>query len=139
MTPALSDIILKAFLASSIGMRAGVGLRIIGSRHSSDAMRLREYATRSRLVHSWIEIGEDPKAEALLEQFGVKPSETPVTIWQGTEVLRNPTNAELALVIGLQVAAPADQTYDLVGRAIDRAFAARHWFSRMFSWVIRRI
>jgi thioredoxin reductase (NADPH) len=81
--PTLSDIILKAFLARrSIGMRAGVGLRIIGSRHSSDATRLREYATRNRLVHGWIEVGEDPGAEALLEEFGVKPSETPVTIWQ---------------------------------------------------------
>lgn len=81
--PTLSDIILKAFLARrSIGMRAGVGLRIIGSRHSSDATRLREFAARNRLVHGWIELGEDPKAEALLGEFGARPSETPVTIWQ---------------------------------------------------------
>jgi thioredoxin reductase (NADPH) len=41
--PTISDIILKVFLARrSMGMRAGVGLRIIGSRHSSDATRLRE-------------------------------------------------------------------------------------------------
>src|SRR5215217_2917109 len=36
--PNLSDIILKAFLARrSYMMRTGLGLRIIGSRHSSDA------------------------------------------------------------------------------------------------------
>jgi thioredoxin reductase (NADPH) len=113
--PALSDIILKAFLARrSIGMRAGVGLRIIGSRHSSAATRLREYATRNRLVHGWIELGEDPKAEALLEEFGATPSETPVAIWQGTDVLKNPTNAELARAIGLKVDATPARTYDLV-------------------------
>jgi thioredoxin reductase (NADPH) len=113
--PTLSDIILKAFLARrSIGMRAGVGLRIIGSRHSAAATRLREYATRNRLVHGWIEVGEDREAEALLAEFGATPSDTPVTIWQGRDVLKNPTNAELARAIGLKVDATPRRTYDLV-------------------------
>jgi thioredoxin reductase (NADPH) len=113
--PTLSDIILKTFLARrSLGMRAGVGLRIIGSRHSSDATRLREYAIRNRLVHGWIEVGEDPKAEALLQAFGATPSQTPVAIWQGKHVLKNPTNAELARAIGLKVDATPERTYDLV-------------------------
>jgi thioredoxin reductase (NADPH) len=114
--PNLSDIILKAFLARrSYLMRAGVGLRIIGSRHSSDATRLREFAARNRLPHAWIELEEDPnKAEALLERFGANPSETPVTIWQGEDVLKNPTNLEFARAIGLKVDAPRERTYDLV-------------------------
>jgi len=113
--PTLSDIILKVFLARrSIGMRAGVGLRIIGSRHSSDATRLREFAARNQLVHGWIELEEDPRAEALLEEFGAKQSDTPVIIWQGKEVLRNPTIAELARTIGLEVDATEGRTYDLV-------------------------
>ena len=50
--PNLSDIILKAFLARrSWGMRTGIGLRIVGSRHSRDATRLREFAARNRLLH----------------------------------------------------------------------------------------
>ena len=111
----LSDIILKTFLARrSYLMRTGVGLRIVGSRHSEDATRLREFAARNRLPHVWIELEEDPKAEALLERFGVKLSETPVTIWQGKDVLKNPTNAELARDIGLKVDAPWELVYDLV-------------------------
>jgi thioredoxin reductase (NADPH) len=114
--PNLSDIILKAFLARrSYLMRAGVGLRIIGSRHSRDAARLREFAARNRLPHAWIELEEDPnKAQALLERFGASPSETPVTIWQGEDVLKNPTNLEFAQAIGLKVDAPQERTYDLV-------------------------
>jgi thioredoxin reductase (NADPH) len=114
--PNLSDIILKAFIARrSWGMRAGFGLRIIGSRHSSDATRLREFAARNRLLHVWIELEDDPNAaEALLERFGAKPSETPVVIWRGEEVLKNPTNLELARSIGLEVDAPREGTYDLV-------------------------
>ena len=53
-------------------------------------------------------------AEALLERFGAKPSETPVVVWLGREVLKNPTNAELARTIGLEVDAPGERTYDLV-------------------------
>src|SRR5215211_592854 len=113
--PNLSDIILKAFLARrSYLMRTGVGLRIIGSRHSNDATRLREFAARNRLPHVWIELEEDSEAEALLERFGAKPSETPVTIWQGEDVLKNPTNAELARIMGLKVDAPGERAYDLV-------------------------
>src|SRR5215211_1597786 len=56
----LSNLILDAFLARrSYLMRTGVGLRIIGSRHSRDATRLREFATRNRLPHVWIELEED--------------------------------------------------------------------------------
>src|ERR687889_556629 len=113
--PNLSDVILKAFLARRTYMiRTGLGLRIIGSRHSSDAARLREVAARNRVPHVWIELVDDPEAEALLERFGAKPSETPVTIWQGEDVLKNPTNAEFACTTGLEVDAPLERTYDLV-------------------------
>ena len=112
--PNLSDLILKAFLARRAwGVRTGLGLRIVGSRHSSDATRLRGFAARNRLPHVWIELEEDPGVEALLEGFGTDASETPVAIWQDKHVLKNPTNAELARTIGLKVDVPRTRTYDL--------------------------
>ena len=111
----LSNVLIDTFLARrSFLMRIGVGLRIIGSRHSEDATRLREFAARNRLPHVWIELEEDPNAEALLERFGAKPSETPVAIWQGEDVLKNPTNPELARTMGLKVDVRRERTYDLV-------------------------
>ena len=113
--PNISDVILKAFLARrSYMVRTGLGLRIIGSRHSADAARLREFAARNRVPHVWIELEEDPEAEALLGRLGAKPSETPVTVWQGEDVLKNPTNLEFARATGLEVAAPLQRTCDLV-------------------------
>src|SRR5918912_1303564 len=112
--PNLSDVILKAFLARRAYMiRTGLGLRIIGSRHSGDAARLREIAARNRVPHVWIELEENPEAEALLGRFGAKPTETPVTVWQGEDVLKNPTNLEFARTTGLEVDAPLERTYDL--------------------------
>ena len=113
--PNLSDIILKAFLARRAYMiRTGLGMRIIGSRHSTDTARLREFAARNRLPHVWIELEDDTRAEPLLERFGVRPSETPVTIWQDEDVLKNPTNLEFARTTGLRIDAPLQRTYDLV-------------------------
>jgi thioredoxin reductase (NADPH) len=37
-----------------------------------------------------------------------------VTIWQGKDVLKNPTNSEFARTTGLKVDAPWERTYDLV-------------------------
>jgi thioredoxin reductase (NADPH) len=113
--PNLSDVILKAFLARrSYMIRTGLGLRIIGSRNSTAAARLREVAARNRVPHVWVELEDDPTAEALLEKFGAKSSETPVTVWQGRDVLKNPSMAEFARTTGLEVGAPLERTYDLV-------------------------
>jgi len=113
--PNLSDVILKAFLARrSYMIRTGLGLRIIGSRRSAAASRLREVAARNRVPHVWVGLEDDPTAEALLEKFGAKTSETPVTVWQGKDVLKKPTMAEFARTTGLEVGAPLEQTYDLV-------------------------
>jgi thioredoxin reductase (NADPH) len=95
-------------------MRTGVGLRILGSSGSRDAMRLREFAIRNRLPHVWVDVDEErAKAEALLERFGTTLADAPLAIWQG-EVLRNPPTPVLARAMGLTVELPRERTYDLV-------------------------
>ena len=103
LDPALGDLILRAYLLRReflIGL--GAGLKIVGSRFSPDARRLREFTARNRLPHRWIDVEEDPEAEALLHRLGVAPDETPVVIWAG-QVMRNPSSAELARAIGLKL------------------------------------
>jgi thioredoxin reductase (NADPH) len=98
---ALGDLVLRAFLLRRerlVGL--GAGLRIVGSRYSPDTRRLREFAARNRLPQRWIDLEQDRGAEALLRQVGVAPEETPVVIWHD-RVLRNPSNEELARVVGL--------------------------------------
>jgi len=113
--PNISDIILRAFLARrSYMVKEGLGLRIIGSRHSGDATRLREFAIRNRVPHVWMGLEDNPGAEGLLERLGATPSETPVTVWQGEDVLKNPTNQQFAHATGLKVDAPMQRIYDLV-------------------------
>lgn len=113
--PTLGDLILRAFMIRrSLLIEMGAGIRIIGSRYSTDARRLRDFAARNRLPYRWIDVEQDPAAETLLRQLGVTPQETPVVIWRGQEVLRNPGNDELARVIGLAEPSVAGSDYDVV-------------------------
>ena len=99
--PALGDLILRAYTQRrSLLIGLGAGLRIIGSRYSPDTRRLRDFAARNRLPHRWIDLEEDTAADTMLRSLGIAPEETPVVIWSGEKVLRNPTNAELARAIG---------------------------------------
>ncbi|MDQ1485272.1 MAG: thioredoxin reductase [Actinomycetota bacterium] len=112
---ALGDLILRACLARRWAyLDAGVGFRIIGSHYSADARRLGEFAARNRLPHTWIDLEDDPGAEALLEFFGVTPEETPIVVWRGAVVMRNPSNAELARLIGLPALQPKGVVADVV-------------------------
>ena len=113
--PELGDLILRAFLIRrSLLLGLGTGFRIVGSRFSPDTRRLREFAARNRLPHRFIDLEEDESAEALLRELGVRPDETPVVIWQGQNVLRNPSNAELARMIGLWVPSVPQDVCDLI-------------------------
>ena len=98
----LGDIILHAYLQRrSMLIEIGSGFRIVGSRFSPDTRRLREFAGRNRLPHRWIDVEADPTADMLLRRVGVTPAETPIVIWGDHNLLRNPTNAELAAALGL--------------------------------------
>ncbi|GAA2212033.1 FAD-dependent oxidoreductase [Nonomuraea monospora] len=113
--PEFGDLVLRAYLTRRtllIGMDAG--FRIIGSRYSPDARRLREFAARNRLPHRWIDLEDDEEAEALLRRLGISPQETPVVIWHGDQVLRNPTAATLAKTIGLPAPRPGNGVCDLI-------------------------
>jgi thioredoxin reductase (NADPH) len=110
----LGDLILRAFiLRRNIHADLGAGLRIIGSRYSADTRRLRDFASRNRIPYRWEDVEEDPDAEVTLRAFDIPPDQTPVVIWKGHTILRNPSNTELADLLGLR-AAPSRSAYDLV-------------------------
>src|SRR3954466_14961221 len=89
----LGDLILRSYLARRawlIGL--GSGTRLIGSCPSPDSRRLREFLTRNRIPHTFVDLEADEQAEALLRGLCVKPCETPVVV-RGEQVMRNPSNA----------------------------------------------
>lgn len=99
----LGDLVLRAFLARrSLLIGLGAGLRIIGSRFSPDTRRLHRFTARNRLPHRWIDLDRDEEAEMLLQRLAISPDETPVVMLGDHRVLRNPSNRELARILGFE-------------------------------------
>ena len=114
--PELGKIILKAFLMRRqllIG-EGFEGVRIIGSRFSPDSHRLRDFASRNAVPVNWIDLDTDQEAEALLRQFNIPASATPIVLGSDGEWTSNPSNAEFARCMGLEAPLDANHVYDLV-------------------------
>jgi thioredoxin reductase (NADPH) len=110
----LSNIILRAYLARrSILIDMGAGVRLVGSRYSQCTHRLREFLARNRMPFQWMDLEDDEDADALLRGLGVDASDTPVLI-SGEDVLRNPSNAEVARLLGFGSGGAPPAMCDLV-------------------------
>jgi thioredoxin reductase (NADPH) len=115
--PLLSDKILKALMARRAILlstsAATESLRLVGSRFSPETRQTREYLTRSRIPHDWLDPDDDPSVDALLQDSGVSPTDLPVVI-TGDAVLRRVTAGSLAEYLGLTVANLPCRVFDLV-------------------------
>lgn len=101
--PAISDVIFGALIARREALRsspAALAVRIIGSRYSSEALRLRTFASRNRLAHTWVDLEDAEDVGVLLASIGLRLDDTPVVITPSA-VLRRPTPAEFAEQLGL--------------------------------------
>jgi thioredoxin reductase (NADPH) len=110
----LSNVILRAFMSRrSILIDIGAGVKVVGSRYTDDTRRVRTFLARNRMPYHWMDLEEDDEAEALLRGLGVGACETPVVIG-GEQVLRNPSNADIASLLGFGSRGAAPPMCDLV-------------------------
>src|SRR6266571_1633054 len=96
-------------------IRTGQGnVILMGSRHSANALRLREFLTRNEHPYTYIDLDTDKTSQELLDRFDVKLDEIPVIICSARSVLRNPSIQELAECLGLNSAIDESQVRDLI-------------------------
>jgi len=114
-TPRLGDTILAAFVARRGLLLSGAApaIRVIGSQYSPESLHIREFLTRTRVPHEWLDADHDPHVGALVEQFGLTPAELPFVIATGT-VLRRATPGDVAAFLGLTVESLPARCFDLV-------------------------
>ncbi len=98
----LGDIFMRAFILRRLALvTEGLGnVIIMGSRHSANTLRLREFLTRNSHPHTYVDLDSDTAAQELLDRFNLKIEEIPVVICSGRAVLRNPTTQQLAECLG---------------------------------------
>ncbi|HEX3482212.1 MAG TPA: FAD-dependent oxidoreductase [Kofleriaceae bacterium] len=112
----LGEMLMRAFIlrrTALITQDAGY-LVVLGSRHSSGTLRIKEFLTRNGHPHVTIDVDRDPTAQALLDQFGVSVADVPIVVCRGVRVLRNPSNEALAECLGYTTVLDATRVRDVV-------------------------
>ena len=112
----LSEIIMRAFILRRLALISqNLGnVILMGSRHSADTLRLREFLGRNGHPHTYVDLDTDKQSQELLDHFAIKVEEIPVVICDGRRVLRNPSTKALADCLGLNVSIDSSQVRDVV-------------------------
>jgi thioredoxin reductase (NADPH) len=112
----LSEIFMRAFILRRLQLvdRGQGNIVLMGSRHSSNTLRLREFLTRNEHPFTYVDLDADKSSQELLDRFHVDPSEVPVVVCSGGTVLRNPTIQKLADCLGLNISVDESQIRDLI-------------------------
>jgi thioredoxin reductase (NADPH) len=114
--PELGETLLKAFLARRrLLLEDGFeGVRIIGSRFSPEAHRLRDFASRNGIPFRFLDLETDAQAEALLRQFNVPVSATPIVMDAEGEWHSNPALTDIGACMGMVQRMEEGHVYDLL-------------------------
>ena len=112
----LSDIFLRAFILRRLELIArGIGdLILIGSSHSLDTFRIKEFLTRNYQPYSYVDLERDADVQELLDRFNVAIKDLPVLICRGSVVLRNPTNEDIVSCLGFNETIDRTHVRDMV-------------------------
>ena len=111
----LGERIMRALILRRVGLleAAIVGPVIIGHADDGDVLRLAGFLTRNGHPHHTLDPDTDSCAKTWLERFHVAPSELPIVVCPNGEMLRSPSEVELARCIGLVRAIDPAKVYDV--------------------------
>jgi thioredoxin reductase (NADPH) len=107
--PALNDLLADWELQARPPVES---LRVVGSRFSPEGHQTRDFLVRNCVPFQWLDVERDEEARRLLDSATDK-SLLPLVVFPDGTKLSQPTNAEIAKKIGLQIRPEAD-FYDLV-------------------------
>src|SRR2546425_5960056 len=115
----LSDILMRAFILRRVELIArGYGDAVVlGSTHSADTLRIKEFLVRNNHPYSYIDLDKDSGVQTMLDRFHVSLADVPVLICcggKGDAVLRNPSNEEIAERLGFNEAIDKTHLRDVV-------------------------
>lgn len=111
----IGELIMRAFILRRVSLiQSGAGGPILlGAAGLRDLVRLQGFLSRNGIPNTVLDPTRDRDAAALLERFHVSIEELPLAVCPNGEVLRNPTEAELAHCLGTLPELKLNRTYDI--------------------------
>jgi len=112
----LGERLMRALILRRVGLlQAGqTGPILIGPFGSGDMLRLENFLRRAGHPHRALDSNSDGCAQTLLARFTIQPEHLPIVLCPGGEILRNPSEGELARCIGLVRPIDPGMVYDTV-------------------------
>ena len=112
----LGERIMRALILRRMGLleTGAGGPVIVGRAENGDVLRLEGFLRRNGHPRQRLDPEKDPEAKALIDRFHVDAGQLPIVLCPGGQLLRNPTEIELARCIGLVGPIDANRVYDVV-------------------------
>lgn len=110
----LGERIMRALILRRVGLiEFGAGPIIIGDEADADVLRLVNFLRRNGHPYQRLDPTGDSCAETLVQRFQVSSEELPIVLCPGGQLLRNPTEHQLARCVGLVGPINAEKLYDV--------------------------
>jgi thioredoxin reductase (NADPH) len=111
----LGERIMRALILRRVGLleTGAGGPVIVGYPESGDVLRLEGFLARNGHPRQRLNPETDPEAKALIERFHIDPGQLPIVLCPNGQLLRNPSELELARCIGLVGPIDPDRIYDV--------------------------
>jgi thioredoxin reductase (NADPH) len=111
----LGERIMRALILRRVGLieGGGTGPVIVGRMDDGNVRRLAEFLRRSGHPHKTLDPETDSCAHTLLDRFHLEPSDLPIVLCPNGQMLRNPTDGQLARCLGLVREIDSEKVYDV--------------------------
>ncbi|HEY4123419.1 MAG TPA: FAD-dependent oxidoreductase, partial [Rhizomicrobium sp.] len=111
----LGERIMRALILRRVGLleTGSGGPVIVGRAGQADVLRLENFLQRNGHPHTQLDPETDTCARTLIERFHIAPNELPIVLCPNGQLLRNPSEGELARCIGMVNPIDANRIYDV--------------------------
>jgi thioredoxin reductase (NADPH) len=111
----IGELMMRAFILRRAAFLEGenVGSVILGEAASADTVRLRGLLTRNSYPHYLID-SDEAEGRQIIERLGVHGEDLPILICPNGMLMRNPSNAEAGVGLGITPQLEPDSEYEVV-------------------------
>jgi thioredoxin reductase (NADPH) len=111
----LGERLMRALILRRVALiETGAGPVIVGEESNPDVLRLVNFLRRNGQPYQRLDPANDSCAGTLIERFQVTAEELPIVLCPGGQLLRNPSEDQLARCVGLVGALDPDRLYDVI-------------------------
>ena len=114
-TADIGEIVMRAFILRRVALvdQGGAGSVLVGQPGSADLIRLQGFLARSGYPYVALDADADGQGRDLVHRLGILREELPLMVCPGGAILKNPTDNEAAVCLGVAQEIVSGAVYDV--------------------------